>query len=114
MGTDFVSLESLQLLHQNTKRSQNDSARLVSHLEVFCSERPHLVRKYSLANNIPLHSVPAQLKSLAGWRCPKPIDTSVESFDIAVVVSFGYFIPKTLLQVSITSFFFHFQTKKLS
>ncbi|KAI8051440.1 formyl transferase [Syncephalis plumigaleata] len=52
------------------------------------------VKVYADACQLPIHYPPP--KTLRGW--PVPVASDGKPFDLAVVVSFGYFLPATLLQ----------------
>ncbi|KAL6061705.1 Methionyl-tRNA formyltransferase [Balamuthia mandrillaris] len=111
-GTDDISLKTLSALHEEQKKG---SAAVVSHLEVVCPpDKAGLVpvKKYALKHGLRIHQ-PTDLKQ---WQVPTPIvsqntrsneeGNSIDafapkrrddSFDIAVVVSYGHFLPRSLL-----------------
>ncbi|GAB6019266.1 hypothetical protein CHUAL_000866 [Chamberlinius hualienensis] len=83
-GTDDFSVESLKALHRNWLC---DQPRIIEHLEVVTvalKNVPLEVRKFAKENNLSLYDWP---------YCPKK-----NEFDLGIVVSFGYLIPKEIIQ----------------
>ncbi|KAH6578035.1 hypothetical protein BASA50_000223 [Batrachochytrium salamandrivorans] len=52
------------------------------------------LKQFCKSSNIVCEDAPP--KTLSGWQLPSPING--DSFDIAIVVSFGYFLPKRIIQ----------------
>ncbi|KAN0035663.1 hypothetical protein ACTA71_004947 [Dictyostelium dimigraforme] len=99
-GTDNVSLPILKSLHENQKLKTNN---LVKELQVICpkSEKKELVEEYAIENGLKI-TYPDPINGMKGFQVPKITtgeseDGNEELFDLAVVVSFGHFIPKSVL-----------------
>ncbi|KAF0689115.1 Aste57867_19387 [Aphanomyces stellatus] len=99
-GTDDISLATLKQLHANMTSNEEP---LVKHIEVICppdkrigrsrKKTPVPVKQFALEQNLPVHHIPDNVKSLKDW--PMPTNAT---FDVGVVVSFGYFIHPHMLQ----------------
>ncbi|KXS18660.1 Formyltransferase [Gonapodya prolifera JEL478] len=88
MGSDEFSLPSLQKLAAEST---------VSELEVVVPpslDVTNPVRSFAKSSGIPVHIAPP--KTLKGWTSPISRDGN-RQFDLAVVVSFGYFLPLELI-----------------
>jgi methionyl-tRNA formyltransferase len=87
-GSDAFSIESLKALSKFNLCvvTPPDVQRQSHHRQV-------PLKKYCLENNIKTFDAPP--KTLKGWD---PSWLASSSFDLAVVVSFGYFLPRSLLQ----------------
>ncbi|EFA84831.1 methionyl-tRNA formyltransferase [Heterostelium album PN500] len=110
-GTDQVSINTLTLLHENNKIKNNNNNNnadtsistnnsnnklVVDELEVVCPDNKNeLVYQYAKSNNIPMYH-PDKENGMKGFKVPLS-SKSNQPFDIAIVVSFGYFIPKSVL-----------------
>ncbi|KAK5578071.1 hypothetical protein RB653_003024 [Dictyostelium firmibasis] len=99
-GTDNVSLPILKSLHENQKLKTNN---LVKELQVICpkSEKKELVEEYAIENGLKI-TYPDAINGMKGFQVPKITtgegeEGNEELFDLAVVVSFGHFIPKSVL-----------------
>ncbi|KAM9965842.1 hypothetical protein ACTFIR_006021 [Dictyostelium discoideum] len=99
-GTDNVSLPILKSLHENQKLKTNN---LVKELQVICpkSEKKELVEEYAIENGLKI-TYPDAINGMKGFQVPKITTGESEQgndelFDLAVVVSFGHFIPKSVL-----------------
>eukprot|EP01080_Neovahlkampfia_damariscottae_P005073 gene5073-8673_t len=96
-GSDEFSLETLKVLHNSD---------FIKNLEVVCpvDQRkgykrkllPVPVKEYSIKHNILFHHPDDEI-TLKNWKLPKP-SNGKESFDLGVVVSFRYFIPKSIIK----------------
>ena len=109
-GTDEVSLASLRKL-QESSRGSGPNAGLVSALDVVCpGDRPSgrgqkltpvPVAAFAREHAIREINVPYGLKSLKNWDLAPLRDGSTlpppHTHDLAVVVSFGYFMPSHVL-----------------
>ena len=98
-GTDDFSLPSLEKLHALTSdpNSSLTSVDVVTTGDVRRTPKakptPVPVKKFALENNITVHEIPTGLSPMDlehNWTCPV-------GFDLGVVVSFGYFVPKPVL-----------------
>eukprot|EP00941_MAST-03F_sp_MAST-3F-sp1_P002132 g2132.t1 len=101
-GTDAVAVQSLRKLKYNSS--------VVSHIEVVCPEDQPAGRKRKLEPcptkifckdvGIPFHAIPGGGKKNqtphSQWY--EPLLPIARTFDVAVVVSFGYFLPPSLLE----------------
>ncbi|KAN0027162.1 hypothetical protein ACTFIU_009847 [Dictyostelium citrinum] len=92
-GTDNVSLPILKSLHENQ----------IKELQVICpkSEKKELVEEYAIENGLKI-TYPDPINGMKGFQVPKITtgeseEGNEELFDLAVVVSFGHFIPKSVL-----------------
>ncbi|ETW05507.1 methionyl-tRNA formyltransferase [Aphanomyces invadans] len=104
-GTDAISLATLELLHANMQPRLPHLPPLIHSIEVVCptdkrvartrSIAPVPVKQFALDNHLPIHHVPDNAKARRQWTVPPPATGS--AFDIAVVVSFGYFIHPPML-----------------
>ncbi|EGC29509.1 hypothetical protein DICPUDRAFT_84478 [Dictyostelium purpureum] len=92
-GTDNVSLPILKALNEN-KTTRGD---IVKELQVVCpkSKKREEVESYSIQNNIKI-THPDEEKGMKGFQVPTT-ESNQQPFDLAVVVSFGHFIPKSVL-----------------
>lgn len=111
-GSDHFSLETLRQLHALRERQMSmlacghniDKRALVESLEVVCpvdrpagrGQRltPAPVKSYALEHALPVHH-PSSLHSLRDWQLPQL--ASQQQPDLAIVVSFRYFIPRRIL-----------------
>ncbi|KAG7377549.1 hypothetical protein PHYPSEUDO_011501 [Phytophthora pseudosyringae] len=101
-GTDDVSLATLKSLHANSNAEQDDD-RLVEHIEVVCpsdrpmngrkKDEPVPVKKFAQRCGLKVFDTPSHLKSLKTWHLPV-----TDTFDVGVVVSFGYFLHPHMLK----------------
>ncbi|KAF0408217.1 Methionyl-tRNA formyltransferase [Gigaspora margarita] len=109
-GSDYFSLESLIALVDQQKSEGTSS--FVKSIEVVVppdrrtgrglktiTQSP--VKLFAQDNNLIIHEAPP--KTLQTWKIPKPRDLEaihfdIDSFDIGVVVSFGYFLPPVILE----------------
>ncbi|KAI9361223.1 formyl transferase [Zopfochytrium polystomum] len=78
-----------------------DGGRLLDAIEIvtppdnFRTKVPEVpLKSFSKSHNLPIHTAPP--KSLKGWQ--PPLQPSQRPFDVAVVVSFGYFLPASLIR----------------
>jgi methionyl-tRNA formyltransferase len=103
-GSDHVALSTLQRLHSNAALAAGDAQRCVNALAVVCpaaQQHPHVgvdagelpVRQFAAQHALPLLEK-AGAQSLATWPA---LDRLASEFSVAVVVSFGYFLPHALL-----------------
>ncbi|KAF4319323.1 hypothetical protein JM18_002963 [Phytophthora kernoviae] len=100
-GTDDVSLATLKLLHAAGNDEQGNP--LVEHIEVVCpsdrpmngckKDEPVPVKRFAQRHGLKVFDTPAHLKSLKTWDFPV-----ADSFDVGVVVSFGYFLHPHMLK----------------
>ncbi|KYQ88842.1 methionyl-tRNA formyltransferase [Tieghemostelium lacteum] len=97
-GTDQVSINTLKALHNNQKQIDSKYSNLVSELQVVCpkSDKKELVEEYAKDNQIKIH-YPDAITGMKNFTVPPSTSDSDSQFDLAVVVSFGYFIPKKVL-----------------
>ena len=95
-GSDDFALPTLKALHRSSKAH-------VAALDCVCPARsnfrrrsgPLPVARYCEEHGLPVHPVgPEHRGTLAAWDPP----ASAAAFDLAVVVSFGYFLPRALLE----------------
>ncbi|RKP06575.1 formyl transferase [Thamnocephalis sphaerospora] len=99
-GTDRFSLPSLRILNEERVRSASG---LIRKLEVVTlpdrrtgrgmNLHPVPVKQYAQQYGLPVHYPPP--KTLRNWTVPMATDGG--NFDLAVVVSFGYFLPPSVL-----------------
>ncbi|ETW05133.1 methionyl-tRNA formyltransferase, variant 1 [Aphanomyces invadans] len=100
-GTDNISLATLKLLHANMIGQSKTP--LIEDIEIICppdkrmgkarNKAPVPVKQFALEHNLQVHHIPDNVKSLKDWDMP----ATNGSFDIGVVVSFGYFIHPHML-----------------
>ncbi|KAG7394815.1 hypothetical protein PHYBOEH_004637 [Phytophthora boehmeriae] len=100
-GTDDVSLSTLKLLHAASNEEQGNP--LIEHIEVVCpsdrpmngrrKDEPVPVKRFAQRHGLKVFDTPAHLKSLKTWDFPV-----TNSFDVGVVVSFGYFLHPHMLK----------------
>ena len=98
-GTDDFSLPSLERLHAliSDPTSSISSVDVVTTSDVRRTPKakptPVPVKKFALEHKLTVHEIPSGLSPLQledNWSCPS-------DFDLGVVVSFGYFVPKPVL-----------------
>ncbi|EGG22526.1 methionyl-tRNA formyltransferase [Cavenderia fasciculata] len=90
-GTDHVSIHTLKKLHDNLKID-----RLIKELEVVCpNNKDELVYQYAKKEGLSMYH-PDIETGMKQFQVPVS-SKSGKPFDMAVVVSFGYFIPKKVL-----------------
>lgn len=101
-GTDDFSLPSLERLHtlSNDPLSSIKSIDVVTTSDVRRTPKakptPVPVKRFALENNLTVHEIPPGLSPLQledNWSLP----SSIAKFDLGVVVSFGYFLPKSII-----------------
>ncbi|KAK8805709.1 hypothetical protein WA158_002365 [Blastocystis sp. Blastoise] len=106
-GSDNVSLPSLEALHDDLKKDDG----VVNSLEVVCTtmvkknikrktkkSKPELllpVEEYCKSNDIQYYPI-SGLKTLRDWSIPDKITSN--QFNLLVCASFGYFIPKKIIE----------------
>ncbi|KAF2075272.1 hypothetical protein CYY_003401 [Polysphondylium violaceum] len=92
-GTDNVSIHTLKALNEN-KKNKGD---LVNELQVVCpkSDKKEEVETYSMNEGLAIH-YPHPDTGMKQFQVPLT-ETNKTEFDLAIVVSFGYFIPKSVL-----------------
>ncbi|XP_019622948.1 PREDICTED: methionyl-tRNA formyltransferase, mitochondrial-like [Branchiostoma belcheri] len=83
-GSDEFSVEVLRKLKANNTRTKS-ADRVVEALEVVCSPKRVPVRTYANEHHLPLHD----------W----PLQGSCDQFDVGVVASFGFLIPKKVIRL---------------
>ena len=100
-GTDDFSLSSLKKLHKSLVDDDNSLASIdvVTTSDVRRTPKakptPVPVKQFALENNLAVHEIPSGISPLAlekNWKLP-----SESSYDLGVVVSFGYFVPKSII-----------------
>ena len=100
-GTDDFSLSSLKKLHKRLVDGDNSLASIdvVTTSDVRRTPKakptPVPVKQFALENNLAVHEIPSGISPLAlekNWKLPPE-----SSYDLGVVVSFGYFVPKSVL-----------------
>ncbi|CAK4655194.1 hypothetical protein LEN26_008049 [Aphanomyces euteiches] len=101
-GTDNISLATLKRLHANMS-SKSSEPPLIKDIEIVCppdkrmararQRAPVPVKQFALEHNLTVHHIPDDVKSLKDWPMP-----TQASFDVGVVVSFGYFIHPHMLE----------------
>ncbi|KAJ3182213.1 hypothetical protein HDU85_003255 [Gaertneriomyces sp. JEL0708] len=96
-GSDEFSIICLEKLR--AEKLANPGS-LISHLEVVTppdnprNKIPQVpLKQYAETHRLPVHAAPR--KTLKGWE-PQTA-SSDDTFDLAVVVSFGYFLPRTVI-----------------
>jgi len=99
-GTDHISIPTFAKLVENQKGEKD----VVSAVELVCPADPPTRRnkpveicaakEYALKEGVPVHQIPLVTK-MKDWRVPT--HASGLPWDVAVVVSFGYFIPRPVL-----------------
>jgi methionyl-tRNA formyltransferase len=109
-GTDRFSLYTLRALHDNLRLAPNNVARVIGELKVVAPPdapaqrghklRPCLAKQFALENGLDCFQ-PDNPKTIRKWH-PAFLDSaSAESndyaFDLAVVVSFRYFVPEHIV-----------------
>ncbi|KAI9029384.1 formyl transferase [Hyaloraphidium curvatum] len=98
-GTDTFSVASLKALFAARTPLNGETKPLVGDLEIVV---PHGAASskaptYIFASRMGLKAHEAPPKTLKGWQ-PPSVRTRHSPFDLAVVVSFGYFLPASLLR----------------
>ncbi|RIA92201.1 formyl transferase [Glomus cerebriforme] len=100
-GSDNFSVESLKALINESKNPDT----FVKSIEVvvppdkktgrgYKEITQSQAKKFAQKHDLKIHEAP--LKSLEDWKIPTPNQTT--NFDIGVVVSFGYFLPPSILE----------------
>lgn len=114
-GSDHVALSTLQRLHQNAQLASTDSARCVNRLAVVCPAAVSGTHAIASSNNekasaaasstLPVrryaaeHALPFLEKAAAQALEPWPaLEQLSRGYSVGVVVSFGYFLPRALLE----------------